>query len=681
MTLNGTVKEVELHNLRILSDITRPASVDVLFAVMPYISVEHPALGPSILKSCLVNRGIKAKINYFVFEFAELLGPDLYQRINVSDPTALIAEWTFCEAAFGSEFDQLMTQKYGRYPRWTIYGDELDSGFNDVELEEARLNANIWIRNVIETISSDPPKILVCSSMFQQNMASLAVLRGVKERLPEVITIIGGANTEGILGIGLLRRAPWLDYVCSGEGEETLPELCQKLLVRNDLSRLPVGVTSQQDVERFAGLFNSEIPRAVLSDLSQSPIPCFDDFFQSLEKSQLIIRPGLVLESSRGCWWGQKKHCTFCGLNGEGMAYRTKSPQQTLAEVKKLTTKHGVKTIAFADNIISLSAFKNLLPLLEKESLIMFYETKANLNEEQVRAFQKSGVRFIQPGIESLIDEVLMLMRKGTSAATNLECLRLCREYGINASWSILAGFPGEKEEWYLDLANLLPKLFHLVPPLGLVPIRFDRFSPYFENPSNWGLELTPYENYNRVYPQYLDQNSDIAYYFESNSSYLRVFKYGLAPALKMCSDIVIEWQRNWRQEFIDYGKRPTLLMEDLNGNEINIVDTRRGTANVIRTAIDAKMRDVLLVCRSRHPKSSLWYKFAVEGYPSKMCPNELEQVLSEAISYGWIAEVSGSYISLVQIYNPTHPGMSHSPSGLLKGKQVGKTIAKTSIC
>ncbi len=35
-------------------------------------------------------------------------------------------------------------------------------------------------------------------------------------------------------------------------------------------------------------------------------------------------------ETSRGCWWGQKKHCTFCGLNPLGMNYRAKSPERAV---------------------------------------------------------------------------------------------------------------------------------------------------------------------------------------------------------------------------------------------------------------------------------------------------------------------------------------------------------------
>merc|ERR1711966_191930 len=174
-----------------------------------------------------------------------------------------------------------------------------------------------------------------------------------------------------------------------------------------------------------------------------------------------------------------------------------------------------VKSIEFVDNIIAKTYFEDLLPQLNSQNLSLFYETKADFSESDAVRFKESGVRFIQPGIESLSDSVLNLMKKGTTAAVNIECLRLCREYGIRPAWTILSGFPGEKEEWYEETNRLLPLLFHLCPANGIISIRYDRFSPYHDRPVDWGLNLEPYDAYQHVYPAYKDQYSDIAYFFK----------------------------------------------------------------------------------------------------------------------------------------------------------------------
>ena len=74
---------------------------------------------------------------------------------------------------------------------------------------------------------------------------------------------------------------------------------------------------------------------------------------------------------------------------------------------------------------------------------------KANLTREQVRLLADAGVRHIQPGIESLSDHVLALMKKGVTGLRNVQLLKWCKEYGIEVDWNILYGFPGETREDY----------------------------------------------------------------------------------------------------------------------------------------------------------------------------------------------------------------------------------------
>src|SRR3954465_271775 len=46
------------------------------------------------------------------------------------------------------------------------------------------------------------------------------------------------------------------------------------------------------------------------------------------------LRPLMLIETARGCWWGAKNHCTFCGLNGETMGFRAKSADRVMTEIE-----------------------------------------------------------------------------------------------------------------------------------------------------------------------------------------------------------------------------------------------------------------------------------------------------------------------------------------------------------
>src|SRR5207237_3830856 len=115
----------------------------------------------------------------------------------------------------------------------------------------------------------------------------------------------------------------------------------------------------------------------------------------------------------------------------------------------------------------------------EKPGWNIFYETKANLRRWQVQALFDAGVRWIQPGIESLSTPALRLMKKGTTAWRNLLLLKSGRAVNVYVVWMMLWGMPGEEDAWYEEMAQWLPLISHLQPSNGVSRISYDRFSPY----------------------------------------------------------------------------------------------------------------------------------------------------------------------------------------------------------
>ncbi len=108
----------------------------------------------------------------------------------------------------------------------------------------------------------------------------------------------------------------------------------------------------------------------------------------------------------------------------------------------------------------------------------------------------------VQPGIESLSDHVLQLMRKGTRALDNVRFLRLCRSYGVRPYWNLIHGFPGETADDYERVLEMLPALRFLEPPVSCGRLNLDRFSPYFEEHSRCGFShVRPLSAYRYVYP------------------------------------------------------------------------------------------------------------------------------------------------------------------------------------
>ncbi len=215
--------------------------------------------------------------------------------------------------------------------------------------------------------------------------------------------------------------------------DQVFPELAARIVAGQPAGALK-GVVTRESFETDAAMLAPPTAQGVM-DLDALPYPDFTDFFSQFQQSRFSRdwQASVFVETSRGCWWGERMHCTFCGLNGATMTYRSKSAPRALAELLHLTATHPGCDIQVVDNILDLKYFKTLLPELaaRKLNVSLFYETKANLKKEQVRLLRDSGVLTIQPGIESFSDRVLKQMKKGVTGLQNIQLLGMPYEIGI----------------------------------------------------------------------------------------------------------------------------------------------------------------------------------------------------------------------------------------------------------
>jgi ribosomal peptide maturation radical SAM protein 1 len=536
----------------------------VLLISMPFGALERPALGLSLLKARLAETGVCCDVRYLNFAFAEFIGHEEYQWMSYELPyTAFAGDWSFTSSLYGErkglkdEYLEVLRQT------WRLTVDDIR------RIERIRSRTEYFLEHCLAAVAWDEYAIVGFTSTFEQNIASLALAKRVKALHPEIRIVFGGANWEASMGQELHRQFPFVDYVCSGEAEESFPALVYRILKAQ-----PVDLPEPVRGLVYRTLTNESVytgQAVLIREMDALPIPDFSDYFADLEQCTVSsgVVPTLLFETSRGCWWGAKSHCTFCGLNGGAMAFRSKTPRRALDELEYLADRWQTDMVEAVDNILDMKYFNDMLPALARSSrkLQLFYEVKANLSREHIRLLRAAGVYRIQPGIESMSDHILKLMRKGTTALRNIQLLKWCAEENITAEWNILYGFPGETREDYQRMLEMLPALRHLRPPTACGPVRLDRFSPYYNSAAEFGLHnVRPIAAYRYLYPFDEESLNRIAYYFDYDYD-VEVDPTGYAAE-------VIEYAERWRSN----PQAGTLQSIRRPDGTIMLVDTRSGT-------------------------------------------------------------------------------------------------------
>ena len=505
--------------------VQRSGGLRVLLICMPWAPLDMPSLALSTLKPIANGLDIveRVDVRYINIEWIDHLLAHSQGEINASSYEEIVngyflatGEWIFSSALYGENV-----------PEETTFHRVASRAGADLTHASAMFGlAPDYLAALADEITTAGYDVVGFTSTFDQNMPSLALAALLKQRDAGLVTVFGGANCDAVQGAALHRNFDFVDYVVRGEGEHVFPQLLRVLA--GDPSRRAA------DLSRISGLcWRDDSGRISVNDavggvvsIGSIPAPDFDDYFTTFRAAAIArqVEPKIQIEGGRGCWWGEKHHCTFCGLNGSLMQFRAKSPERVLSEIKAAVERHRILNVVFADNILDMAYLRSLMPAVEELGwdLSLFFEIKSNLAYHQLQTLAEAGVTQIQPGIESLSSRVLRLMRKGVAGWQNIRLLRDCRSLTLYPGWNLLYGFPGETIDDYTDLIEQASALTHLRPPEAAYRIVLTRFSPYFTDPDLGLRNLGPSGMLSSVYRLPPEELADFVYVFESEQAGIR---------------------------------------------------------------------------------------------------------------------------------------------------------------
>jgi ribosomal peptide maturation radical SAM protein 1 len=601
--------------------------VHLTLARMPWAYVDSPSLAIGILRAQVEAtcpdvtvseyHGDLAWAEYMLAHSDGALTMAHYLAVANSEVQYGIGDWVFASALYGKG-DDWRLQEMRAYAECR--------GIDTGAAQAMRPLAASFVEHAADAVLAGGPDVVGFSATFMQNVASLAVAARIKQRRPRVRVVFGGANCDGPMGHALLRNHRFVDYVVRGEGELALPELLRSL--DGDVTHIP-GLCWWRGDEPVA---NDQQPALVPA--SAFPVPAFDDWFAAFERSPAAASaaPVITIEGSRGCWWGERHHCTFCGLNGTAMAFRRKAPARMLAEIDELVRRHRVLDISMTDNILATDYFTELLPQLAELDwdLRIYFEVKSNLKPQQMKALAAAGVCTIQPGIENLSTRVLKIMNKGVTGPANVRTLRDAQCHGLTVDWNYLYGFPGETADDYWPVIEQIPALVHLQPPTAVPRLALERFSPYFIQPELGFGVRRPAQFYSFIYDLPEKELSDLVYMFDANAAGID----GIAE--QTLHEAVERW-------LVAY-PGSVLWMTERTDGALEVHDQRSGWPERHHALRDWRRDGYHALCRGRGP-AALHRVLTEAGH--RVGAGEVQRWLAALQADGLVFADDGSYVAL----------------------------------
>ncbi len=289
----------------------------------------------------------------------------------------------------------------------------------------------------------------------------------IKAANPDVRTVFGGVHVSA-LGASLMEKFASIDYLCHGEGEETVAELA------DGLAPGTISGLTWRDGERVV----TNVSRLPIDDLDALPFPDYAALRgfprgYNLPLFSFINFPGATMSTSRGCPY----QCSFCDRSVFKRSYRYNSAEYIYAHMKHLRQDFGVRHINIYDDLFTLNRRRiaELCRMLVERPLGLHFNCAVRVgyaDNDLLKMLKQAGCLMVSLGIESADPEMLERHKAGVGVDDVRETVARIKACGLRAKGLFMMGLPGETEASIRLTSDFILSL-------GLDDMNMSKFTPF----------------------------------------------------------------------------------------------------------------------------------------------------------------------------------------------------------
>lgn len=331
----------------------------------------------------------------------------------------------------------------------------------------------LFVEEVSQMALSKKPACVSFYTMWPYLHIELGIARRIKELSPDTAIAMGGPLTT-LYPQTVLEHIPWVDYVCCGEGENTIIPFAKALLSNSGFESVP-GLYYRAN----GTVVHSELP-VPISELNELP-----QWDQRLLPSDPRNEEGITsrtyympVDVGRGCPF----NCTFCCSNRVWKRkYRLKSADKIVEDIRYYYDTYGIRSFLFSHDAFTVNnrLVAEVCDKIIESGMDITWDctTRVNcVNEELLLKMKEAGMRNIQMGVETGSSRMQQIINKKLDLEHLRRIVSFLLKNDIKVWLFFMYGFPEETEEDLNETLNLILDLLEM--GIQNVSMGMCRFNP-----------------------------------------------------------------------------------------------------------------------------------------------------------------------------------------------------------
>lgn len=294
----------------------------------------------------------------------------------------------------------------------------------------------------------DDAVVVGLSVMTAQVASAVEIAAEVRRLAPAVPIIWGGVHAtlypEQVAG------SSYADFAVRGDGEVTTTNLLAAI-EQGANPAMVRGIAFKSE----SGVITTEAAEPV--DIRKSPHPEWNLVADIREIGDMVevarrTGVGLPIMTSRGC----PHRCAFCINSVLDVQYRYRETGAVMEDIERIL-ELGVTQISFFDEDLfaNRKMLTEIIGEIERKKLkfrwfasarVDYFKEK-HISPELLARIAASGCQQLGLGVESGSQRVLDRLKKDITVADTVTVARRLSDAGIDATFSFMAGMPGETED------------------------------------------------------------------------------------------------------------------------------------------------------------------------------------------------------------------------------------------